>query len=114
LVRRCACERVVLVSDATPAAGAGPGRYSMAGVAIDGDGRMQGGRLAGSVLTLDAAVRGWTAATGATLAEALMAGSEPPQPGTAANLVQLDDGGDVLRVMHRGRWLDRDARVVRR
>jgi N-acetylglucosamine-6-phosphate deacetylase len=113
LVRRCAGERVALVTDATPAAGAGPGRFSMAGLAIDGDGRTTDGRLAGSVLTLDAAVRGWVAATEATLASALFAAAEPAAPGAPANLVVLDDRGAVLRVMHRGRWLDRDVRVVR-
>jgi N-acetylglucosamine-6-phosphate deacetylase len=105
LVRRCAGQRVVLVTDATPAAGAPAGRYSMAGVSIDGDGRTADGRLAGSVLTLDAAVRNWVASTGATLAEALAAASAPPEPGGPADLVLFDDGGEVRRVMRRGRWL---------
>ena len=53
--------RVVLVSDSTPAAGAGPGHYRMAGVTIerapDGSVRTADGRLAGSSLTLDEGVR---------------------------------------------------------
>jgi N-acetylglucosamine-6-phosphate deacetylase len=109
LVRRCAGDRVALVTDATPAAGAGPGRFSMAGVAIDGDGRTADGRLAGSVLTLDAAVRGWVAATEATLASALFAAAESATSGAPANLVVLDDRGAVQRVMRHGVWLDRDA-----
>jgi N-acetylglucosamine-6-phosphate deacetylase len=105
LVRRSAGSRVVLVSDATPAAGAPAGRYSMAGVTIDGEGRTVDGRLAGSVLTLDAGVRSWVASTGATLAEGLAAASSAPEPGGAADLVLFDDGGEVRRVMRRGRWL---------
>jgi N-acetylglucosamine-6-phosphate deacetylase len=105
LVRRCAGERVVLVTDATPAAGAPAGRYSMAGVPIDGDGRTADGRLAGSVLTLDAGVRSWVASTGATLSAALAAASSLPEPGGPADLVLFDDGGEVRRVMRRGRWL---------
>ena len=105
LVRRSAGSRVVLVSDATPAAGAPAGRYSMAGVTIDGEGRTVDGRLAGSILTLDAGVRSWLASTGATLADALAAASSAPEPGGAADLVLFDDGGEVRRVMRRGRWL---------
>ena len=109
LVRRCAGDRVALVTDATPAAGAGAGRFSMAGVQIDEEGRTTDGRLAGSVLTLDAAVRGWVAATEATLADALLAAAEPALPSGLANLVLLDDRGGVQRVMRRGLWLDRDT-----
>ena len=105
LVRRCSGDRVVLVTDATPAAGAQHGSYSMAGVAIGADGRTADGRLAGSVLTLDAAVRGWVGATAATLAQALLAAGGTPGPGAPANLVLLDGDGGVLRVMRRGHWL---------
>ncbi len=104
LVRRTAGDRVVLVSDSTPAAAAAAGGYVMAGVAIervpDGTVRTADGRLAGGSLTLDEAVRSWRAMTGASLAEAIRAASEVPgtaiglnarlEPGAPANVVLLD------------------------
>ncbi len=120
LIRRAAGSRTFLTTDSTPAAGAPPGRYSMAGVAIeaneDGSARTADGRLAGSVITLDQAVRGWAAMTEATLAEAIAAASEiptaavglpgVPAPGSPADLVLLDETGEVERVMHGGHWLE--------
>ena len=119
LVRRAAPRRVVLVSDATPATAAPPGRYMQAEVEIDaggeGDVRTSGGRLAGSALTLDAALRNWTSLTQASPAEAIAAAAERPgaalglkcglQPGDAADVVLLDDAGKIQRVMRLGRWL---------
>jgi N-acetylglucosamine-6-phosphate deacetylase len=119
LIRRAAGSRVALVTDATPAAAAPPGRYEMAGVAIEsapeGSARTPEGRLAGSTLTLDAALRGWAALTGASLPEAITAAAEvpaaalglltAPTPGAPADLVVLGAQGEVRRVMHRGRWL---------
>lgn len=119
LIRRAAGGRTFLTTDSTPAAGAPPGRYSMAEVAIeateDGSAHTADGRLAGSVITLDQAARGWAAMTGATLAEAIAAASEipaaavglpgGPAPGSPADLVLLDETGQIERVMHCGRWL---------
>jgi N-acetylglucosamine-6-phosphate deacetylase len=119
IVRRAAGARVVLVSDATPAAAAPPGRYELGGVAIEGisDGapRLADGRLAGSSSTLDVAVRNWASMTEATIAEALVAATEAPaaalgvgaglHPGSPADVVLFDDHGNVGRVMRRGRWL---------
>jgi N-acetylglucosamine-6-phosphate deacetylase len=121
IVRRAAGARVVLISDATPGAAAPPGRYEMAGIEIestpDGGVRSAGGRLVGSSLILDAAVRNWASMTEATLAEALVAATEAPaaalgveagfQPGSPADVVLLDRSGAVERVMRRGRWLKR-------
>ena len=108
--QRAAMAAAALVTDSTPATGAGPGRFTMAGVVIDQDGRLADGRLAGSVLTLDAAVRNWDALTGATLAEALFAASEATGLTTGctarapADLVLVGDGGDLRAVMRGGRW----------
>lgn len=121
LVRRVAGARVVLVTDATPAAGAPPGHYEMGGVTVERDSegavRTPDGRLAGSALTLDAAVRSWATATGATLAEAIAAASETPARaaglpapldiGSPADLVLLDRDGFVVRVMRHGSWMTR-------
>lgn len=118
LIRRAAGERVVLVSDATPAAGAPAGRFQMAGVTIerrvDGAALTPDGRLAGSTLTLDEAVPTWISATDASLGDAWLAAAETAatavglraalRPGSAADLVELDAAGSVRRVMLRGRW----------
>ena len=92
----------------------------MAGVTIerspDGGARTPDGRLAGSTLMLDEAVRGWSGATEAPLVEAWLAASDRPAaavaglptplvPGSPASLVEMDDDGDVLRVMLAGRWI---------
>lgn len=119
LVRRAAGQRVVLVSDASPAAAAPPGRYLMGEAAIeraaDGVARTADGVLAGSAVLLDEAVRRWAALTGATLAAAIAAAAEAParaiglrpplSPGASADLVLLDDDGAVARVMRRGAWV---------
>jgi N-acetylglucosamine-6-phosphate deacetylase len=119
IVRQAAGTRTVLVSDAAPAAAAPPGRYQFGGVSISSDAegvvRAASGQLAGSALTLDAAVRGWATLTRATLADALYAGSHAAArvigstaelgPGQPADLVLLDREGFVRRVMRRGRWL---------
>jgi N-acetylglucosamine-6-phosphate deacetylase len=119
LVRRAADRRVLLVSDASPAAAASEGRYTIGGVALvrgpDGTARTPDGVLAGSAILLDDAVRAWTALTGATLAEAIMAASDEPAAaiglprplavGSRADLVLMDDAGQVLRVMHGGTWV---------
>jgi N-acetylglucosamine-6-phosphate deacetylase len=126
LVRRAAGSRTVLVSDATPAAAAPAGDYAMAGVTISsavagGGARTADGRLAGSTVTLDGAVSRWVELTGATLAEALFAAAERPRrvlgfgtplvTGAPADLVVVDAGGAVRRVMHRGRWREPRRRV---
>ena len=118
VVRRCCGLRAVLVTDATPLAGARAEAASMAGVAIrrapDGAARTGDGRLAGSTLTLDAAVRNWSAMTNATLGQAIYAATEAPaaaigiaaglRAGSRADLVLLDTDGRVRRTMLGGRW----------
>jgi N-acetylglucosamine-6-phosphate deacetylase len=119
LVRRTAGPRVVLVSDATPAAAAPPGKYCFANVEIEsfesGIVRTAEGRLAGTALTLDAALRNWASMTEASLGEALAAASEAPaaalglgaglRPESPADIVLLDGAGVIQRVMRSGRWL---------
>ena len=118
IVRRAAGDRVVLVSDSSPAAAAEPGRYQLAGAAVEldeeGAVRDEAGRLAGSALTLAEAVPGWVRRTQATPAEAVAAAGESPAlalglaarlgPGTPADLVVLDAAARVTRVMRRGSW----------
>lgn len=119
LVGRLAGNRVVLVTDASPAAGAPPGQFELAGLVIEGtpEGRAQtrDGLLTGSALLLDEAVRRWSEHAGVPLAAALEAASERPArfvglpaelaPGSVADLVLLTPDGHVERVMRRGDWV---------
>jgi N-acetylglucosamine-6-phosphate deacetylase len=74
-------ERMVLVTDAIAAAGMAPGRYQLDGQPVISDGvsaRLEDGTLAGSVLTLDQAVRNLVQLAWASTAEALRMASETP------------------------------------
>jgi N-acetylglucosamine-6-phosphate deacetylase len=119
LVRRAAGDRVVLVSDASPAAAAAPGTYAFAGrsVALGPDGAVRDdeGRLAGSSALLDSVLATWFAKTGATLGEAIAAATTRPASiadlGAAADLVEVLEDGRIARVMRTGRWLTPGARA---
>jgi N-acetylglucosamine-6-phosphate deacetylase len=107
-------ERVILVSDATAATGMPDGNYRLGTFEVTVSGgicRDAEGRLAGSTLTLDRAVRRM-AALGVPLAEALrMATLNPARrlgiearkgvlaPGADADMVFLDDAMNVAAVM---------------
>ncbi len=96
--------RIVLVSDSVPPAGCPPGDYPWAGrrLRVDSDSiRLPTGRLAGSALTLDAAVRRSVDWLDISPAAALHMASEAPRAsigldpgglraGVAADLVLLD------------------------
>jgi N-acetylglucosamine-6-phosphate deacetylase len=120
IVREARPDRVVLVTDASVAAGAEPGRYRQAGVAIERheDGRvttMEGG-LAGSGITLDEGVRRWIEATSASFPEAIEAASTRPaaligerralEPGTTADVLLWNDALEIERVLFRGSWVE--------
>lgn len=117
--------RVVLVSDSVPPAGRPPGDYTWAGRRLRADGnsiRLTSGRLAGSSVTLDAAVRRAVDWLSVSTAVALQMASEAPRAsigldpaglrtGAVADLVLLDRRlrpritivGGVIR------WQRRDA-----
>ncbi|RNL58102.1 N-acetylglucosamine-6-phosphate deacetylase [Arthrobacter oryzae] len=112
--------RAVLVTDAMAAADAPEGRYRLGGLDVDvrdGQARLAGsGSIAGSTLTLDAALRYAVEAAGVPLGEALTALTEHPatmlglsdvgalEPGKRADLVVLDEGLTVCAVMRAGQW----------
>ena len=117
VVSRAAARRLVLVTDAIAAAGAGDGRYRLSGVEVgvrDGVARRDDGTLAGSVVTMPEAVRNLHA-LGLPLVEALIAASAAPacvlgdrelgvlRPGALADVVVLDDALEVRRVLVAGR-----------
>lgn len=113
-------ERVALVSDMMAAAGMPPGSFTLGGQSVTTDpssARLDDGTLAGSLLTLDQAVRNVVAWTGLGPATALRLASEVPARvmgmesrgriavGAAADLALFDDnleitativGGDVV------------------
>ena len=129
LVRAKSISRIALVTDGVSATGMGPGRYLLGGMEIlvgeipVGDDprtrqlacRNSEGKLAGSVLTQDRAVRNMMRLTGISLCDAVrMASWNPAQliglgdrkgslrPGADADLVVLEPNGDVMGVMVAG------------
>ncbi len=119
IVRAKPADRIVLVSDAVALAGTGDGRATIGGQEVEvRDGRcrlVSDGRLAGSVIALDSAVRNLVE-RGIPLPVAVGAASRNPADllgfrdrgrlaaGQLADLVELDGALKVQRVMKRGRW----------
>ena len=110
-------ERFCLVTDAIEAALLDPGEYELGGRAVrlrDGAVRLPDGTLAGSVLTMDEAVRNLVA-SGADWTDAVHAASTAPArligrhdlgvlaPGQPAHVTVLDDDLRVLRTLVSGR-----------
>jgi N-acetylglucosamine-6-phosphate deacetylase len=122
LVGRGQDDRVALVTDAVSAAGAGEGSYTLGDreiVVRDGAVRLTGsGRLAGSTLTMDEAVRRYVVDVGMPVQAAAAAAATTPArllgldgacgavaAGLAANLVHLDENYRLQRVMKDGTWV---------
>jgi N-acetylglucosamine-6-phosphate deacetylase len=83
MIRAKTPERTVLVTDAIAAAGCPPGRYRLGGVEaeLDASGRvieLAGGRLAGSSLTLPAAVANTVRFAGVSIGDAVTMASTRP------------------------------------
>jgi N-acetylglucosamine-6-phosphate deacetylase len=117
--------RTLLVTDAMAAAGAGDGSYQLGSLAVsvrDGVARLDdSGAIAGSTLTMAAAVRYAVTVAGLPLLEVVRAATSTPaaalglsgvgalRPGHRADLVVLDDAVRVTRVMRSGRWVAADS-----
>ena len=109
---------VALITDAVSPAGLPEGTYEFVGrevVVRDGAVRMNDGSLAGSILTLDRAVRNVVAFAGTGWSEAIAMATQVPAriagmglrkgriaPGADADLVALDERGCVRRTWVRG------------
>lgn len=114
-------ERAVLISDAIAAAGCGDGQFRLGPLQVEVRGpRCEAGeRLAGSVLSLDGAVRNAMRFANLDLVTAVRAASWNPArligtgqkghvaPGCDADLIVLSSEGELRAVMARGQWLDR-------
>ncbi|MEP6815519.1 MAG: N-acetylglucosamine-6-phosphate deacetylase, partial [Marmoricola sp.] len=113
----------VLVTDAMAAAAVGDGDYALGAMAVhvrDGVARLaDSGAIAGSTLTMAAAVKYAVRTAGLPIEEVVRAATASPaamlglervgalRPGFSADLVVLDEDLDVARVLHRGRWVSR-------
>jgi N-acetylglucosamine-6-phosphate deacetylase len=113
-------DRTALVTDAMAAAGMADGAYDLGGQAVtvaDGVARLAlGGSIAGSTLTMDAALRRAVGA-GLSIVDACRAAATTParavglgtavgalRPGLRADLVELAEDLSVVRVMRAGTW----------
>lgn len=113
--------RTVLVTDAMAAAAAADGDYRLGRLVVevrDGVARLAGSdTIAGSTLTMAAAVRYAVRDVGLSLVDAVRAATTAPaamlgladvgtlEPGRLADAVVLDADLTVRRVLHRGRWV---------
>lgn len=125
MVFSAAPDRAVLVSDAMAAAGIGDGDYTLGGLEVrvaKGAARLRTpdggvGAIAGSALTLSAAVRYAVRQAQVPREQALAAATSHPArmvglsgvgeltPGYQADLVLLGEELQAERVMYRGRWV---------
>ena len=86
---------ITLITDAIAALGMPPGRYQLSDRTIivnRTSARLSDGTLAGSIMTMDQAVRNMVAFTGCSLAEAAIMAAQTP-----ARLLRIEDRQGVLR-----------------
>ncbi|HEY3617577.1 MAG TPA: N-acetylglucosamine-6-phosphate deacetylase [Candidatus Sulfotelmatobacter sp.] len=111
------CERAVLITDAISATGMPDGRYQLGPIEVDvRDGKCtSNGSLAGSVLTMDRAVRNAAQFSSWSLRDAVRAATLNPAqavglsshhgvlaPGAKADFAVLSGAGEVLKTIVRG------------
>ena len=110
-------ERAVLITDAISATGMPDGRYQLGPIEVDVKAGKctANGSLAGSVLTMDRAVRNVTQFSAWSLREAVRAATLNPAhaagltghgvlaPGAFADFTVLSPAGEVLKTITRGR-----------
>lgn len=119
LLRRCAGDRLVLITDCTRAGGMPDGEYTLGGQSIYLHGiecRLADGTIAGSVLRMNDAVRNYRDASGAPLYEAVACASLHPArsigmedrkgsllPGRDADLLLMDGDCRIHALYKKGR-----------
>jgi len=112
-------DRSVLITDATAAAGMPDGKYRLGPIEVDvKDGKCtMDGKLAGSVLTMDKAVRNVVKFSSWNLRDSVQAATSNPcravglpqgklVPGADANVVVLSPNGEVRKTIVRGRGIE--------
>lgn len=115
LVRAKGIDRTILITDAMRAAGLPDGRYMLGDsetFVSEGIARLAKGNLAGSTLTMDAAVRNVMDYAGLTLPQAIAMATRTPaeamhltgrkgvlQPGADADIILLNDQAEVALTM---------------
>ena len=120
LAYRLAGERLVLITDSMEATGCADGEYRIAGNPVtvkDGKARTHDGAIAGSTLSMWEAVKNLRDFSGTTLENAIYAATMAPalevglaeeigslEAGKRADLLVLEDGDTVGRVMCGGYW----------
>ena len=120
LAYRLAGERLVLITDSMEATGCADGEYRIAGNPVtvkDGKARTHDGAIAGSTLSMWEAVRNLRDFAGITLENAIYAATMAPareiglegeigsiEAGKRADLLVMDDGDAIHRVMCGGYW----------
>jgi N-acetylglucosamine-6-phosphate deacetylase len=121
-VAAAGADRVVLVTDAMDAAGAGDGDYVLGDLAVrvvDGVARLaDGDAIAGSTLTMDRAFR-FAVEAGVSVPDAVRMSSTNParllglagrvgelRSGLDADVVVLDEGFELQAVLAKGQWVD--------
>lgn len=120
LAYRLAGERLVLITDSMEATGCADGEYRIAGNPVtvkDGKARTHDGAIAGSTLSMWEAVRNLRDFAGTTLENAIYAATMAPareiglegeigsiEAGKRADLLVLDDGDNIHRIMCGGWW----------
>lgn len=115
-------ERAILVTDAMSAAGMSDGAYMLGRLCVEvADGKcMNNGVLAGSVLTMDRAVRNFAAFTGAPIGSAIALATRNPArmtgfessigmlaTGRRADIAVLSAKGEVVAMVLNGRFMNR-------
>lgn len=122
ILARCkGVERTILITDAMQATGLGDGEYTLGGQQVTvhaGECRLADGTLAGSILTMDNALKNFMTATELSLSEAWPTSSQNAarslgldgrmgaiQPGYLADLVLLDDALDVVATVVGGQFI---------
>jgi N-acetylglucosamine-6-phosphate deacetylase len=121
LAARAKPHLTILVTDAMAAAAAADGTYSLGRMSVDvrdGIARLADtGAIAGSTLTMSAAVRYAVQVAGLPIEDVVRAATSSPaallgldrvgalRPGYRADLVVLDERLEVRRVLHRGAWV---------
>jgi N-acetylglucosamine-6-phosphate deacetylase len=122
LAYRLAGERLVLITDSMEATGCPDGEYRIAGNPVtvkDGKARTHDGAIAGSTLSMWEAVCNLRDFADTTLENAIYAATMAPareigleeeigsiEAGKRADLLALDDGDTIHRVMCGGFWHD--------